>query len=269
MSVTGHMYNINAAKKLQELELQEGYEGSRSWHYKYKDSAYIYVGGLHTGLTEGDVVIVFSQFGEIADVNVIRDKATGKSKGFAFICYEDQRSTILAVDNMNGFMLLNRTLRVDHVEKYKAPKKLDEENLDENGDPTLLEYKATGAEGHGHGVYNAVASQKNIAEVDAERRKKNAAVTGQGDPEDEDEKWAKAFDASLKTEASKEEKRALKKEKQELKKVKKETKKLKKMAKKVKKQAKAKMKKDAKAKKVKKEATSDSSGSASDSDSDS
>ena len=27
---------------------------------------------------------------------------TGKTKGFAFLCYEDQKSTILAVDNFNG-----------------------------------------------------------------------------------------------------------------------------------------------------------------------
>lgn len=31
------------------------------------------------------------------DVNLIRDKGTGKSKGFAFVAYEDQRSTNLAV----------------------------------------------------------------------------------------------------------------------------------------------------------------------------
>lgn len=36
------------------------------------------------------------------NINLVRDKATGKSRGFAFICYEDQRSTILAVDNLNG-----------------------------------------------------------------------------------------------------------------------------------------------------------------------
>jgi len=36
------------------------------------------------------------------NINLVRDKDTGKSKGFAFICYEDQRSTILAVDNLNG-----------------------------------------------------------------------------------------------------------------------------------------------------------------------
>lgn len=41
-----------------------------------------------------------------------RDKATGKAKGFAFVMYEDQRSTVLAVDNMNGVQVLGRTLRV-------------------------------------------------------------------------------------------------------------------------------------------------------------
>lgn len=36
--------------------------------------------------------------------------------------YEDQRSTILAVDNLNGAKVLERTLRVDHVKNYKQPK---------------------------------------------------------------------------------------------------------------------------------------------------
>jgi hypothetical protein len=43
-----------------------------------------------------------SRYGEIATVNLVRDKDTGKSRGFCFLCYEDQRSTILAVDNFNG-----------------------------------------------------------------------------------------------------------------------------------------------------------------------
>ena len=34
------------------------------------------------------------RYGEIVDMNLVRDKATGKSKGFAFIAYEDQRSTV-------------------------------------------------------------------------------------------------------------------------------------------------------------------------------
>jgi RNA recognition motif-containing protein len=39
----------------------------------------------------------FSRYGEVVDANLVRDKGTGKSKGFAFIAYEDQRSTNLAV----------------------------------------------------------------------------------------------------------------------------------------------------------------------------
>ena len=40
---------------------------------------------------------VFFRYGEIVDVNLVRDKGTGKSRGFSFLAYEDQRSTILAV----------------------------------------------------------------------------------------------------------------------------------------------------------------------------
>ncbi len=63
------------------------------------------------------------------NLNLLRDKKTGKSKGFAFICYEDQRSTILAVDNFNGTTLAGRSIRVDHVKDYKPPK--EHENDDD------------------------------------------------------------------------------------------------------------------------------------------
>ena len=51
-------------------------------------------------------------------MNLIRDKDTGKSKGFAFLKYEDQRSTDLAVDNLGGATVLGRVLKVDHT-RYK------------------------------------------------------------------------------------------------------------------------------------------------------
>lgn len=46
------------------------------------------------------------RYGEIVNINLVRDKKTGKSKGFCFLCYEDQRSTILAVDNLNGIKVM-------------------------------------------------------------------------------------------------------------------------------------------------------------------
>ncbi|KAK7053995.1 RNA-binding domain-containing protein [Favolaschia claudopus] len=112
---------VKEINKINQLELDLGVSGA-SWHDEYKDSAYIFVGGLPFDLTEGDVVTIFSQYGEVMDVNMPRDKDTGKPRGFAFLMYEDQRSTVLAVDNLSGAKVLEKTLRVDHVKNYKQPK---------------------------------------------------------------------------------------------------------------------------------------------------
>uniref|UniRef100_A0A182NAH0 RRM domain-containing protein n=1 Tax=Anopheles dirus TaxID=7168 RepID=A0A182NAH0_9DIPT len=121
------MTNMKNVLKLSEQDLRLG--GKHSWHDQYSGSAWIFVGGLPYDLSEGDVLCVFSQYGEIVNVNLVRDKATGKPKGFCFICYEDQRSTVLAVDNLNGIKLVGKTLRVDHVQDYRPPK--DTKDTDE------------------------------------------------------------------------------------------------------------------------------------------
>ena len=79
------------------------------------------------------------------DVNLPRDKNTGKTKGFGFLMYEDQRSTSLAVDNLNGAKVLDRTLRVDHVKNYKQPRVkgedgewLEQEEQSLNAKPQLV-----------------------------------------------------------------------------------------------------------------------------------
>merc|ERR1712048_310308 len=102
----------------------------KSWHQEYKDSAWVFLGGLPYEMTEGDIICMFSQYGEPVHINLIRDHNTGKSKGFGFLCYMDQRSTILAVDNLNATKVLGRTIRVDHVHQYKLPKDL--EKLDQD-----------------------------------------------------------------------------------------------------------------------------------------
>ena len=102
---------------------------SASWHADYRDTAYIYIGGLPYDLSEGDVVTICSQFGEPVHVNLVRDKETGKSRGFAFLKYEDQRSTDLAVDNLGGATVLGRILRVDHVRYKKRDNEEEGDNV--------------------------------------------------------------------------------------------------------------------------------------------
>jgi len=121
--------NVRNITKLNERELSLGIDMKNSWHNMYSSSAWIFIGGLNYELSEGDVITVFSQYGEVVNVNLIRDQKTGKSKGFCFLCYEDQRSTVLAVDNLNGIKLVNRIIRVDHVMDYKIPK--EHEDMDE------------------------------------------------------------------------------------------------------------------------------------------
>ncbi|KAK0415915.1 hypothetical protein QR680_012190 [Steinernema hermaphroditum] len=120
--------NIRNLNKMNEREMALGINTKSSWHQKYCDSAWIYIGGLDYGLNEGDIISVFSQYGEVVNINLIRDKKTGKSRGFAFLCYEDQSSTVLAVVNLNGISLVRRLLRVDHVEEYKVPKYREDVN---------------------------------------------------------------------------------------------------------------------------------------------
>ncbi len=112
------MNSIRAIQELNKRELENNVSPSASWHADYRDTAYIYIGGLPLTLTEGDVLTIFSQYGEPTYVNLVRDKETGKSRGFAFLKYEDQRSCDLAVDNLGAATLMGRVLKVDHT-RYK------------------------------------------------------------------------------------------------------------------------------------------------------
>ena len=52
--------------KMNERELEMGISGTKnSWHQEYKDSAWIFLGGLPYEMTEGDVSCMFSQYGEV------------------------------------------------------------------------------------------------------------------------------------------------------------------------------------------------------------
>ncbi|CAG8435901.1 681_t:CDS:2 [Funneliformis caledonium] len=130
---------MNVTKEIQRInsrEIERNISVSGSWHAQYRDSPYIFVGNIPFDLTEGDIITIFSQYGEILDIQLVRNRETGESKGFGFLRYEDQRSTILAVDNLNNFTLLGRTLRVDHA---SAETKDGEKRTGMNAAPPLLQ----------------------------------------------------------------------------------------------------------------------------------
>ena len=92
----------NAASKINAAELAGGTQDRASWHDDYKNSPYIYIGSLPYDVSEDDLKTVFAQYGVVTKVNLVRDKETKKSKGFAFLAYANPKSAILAVDNFDG-----------------------------------------------------------------------------------------------------------------------------------------------------------------------
>lgn len=77
--------------------------------------ARLYVGSLHFSLTDESVKAVFEPFGEIEYVDLHREPGTGKSKGFCFIQFKHAEGAKKALEQMNGFELLGRAIRVGNV----------------------------------------------------------------------------------------------------------------------------------------------------------
>ena len=81
--------------------------------------AKLFIGQLNFDATEEDVRQLFDYYGDVMHVNVLRDKATRKSTGSAFVtygCTEEADAAILALHNTYN-MDRDRPLQVSYCEK--------------------------------------------------------------------------------------------------------------------------------------------------------
>ena len=74
----------------------------------------LYVGNLSYDTTEAQVRELFAQAGEIASVNLITDRDTGRAKGFGFV-EMSQSDASRAISSVNGQSLEGRALRVNEA----------------------------------------------------------------------------------------------------------------------------------------------------------
>lgn len=75
----------------------------------------IYVGNLSYETTEDDLRQAFKEYGEVSSVNIIKDKYSGKSRGFAFVEMASNEEALEAVTNLNGKELNGRTLNINQA----------------------------------------------------------------------------------------------------------------------------------------------------------
>ena len=79
----------------------------------------IYVGDLSYDVTEDDLKAVFSEFGEVDSLNIIKDKFSGRSKGFGFVEMPDNSEADKAIEALNGTELKGRNLKVNQAKPRK------------------------------------------------------------------------------------------------------------------------------------------------------
>jgi RNA recognition motif-containing protein len=75
----------------------------------------LYVGNLSFSSTEGEIRAAFESHGGVDSVNVITDRETGRSRGFAFVEMEDASAAEAAVRALDGSDLGGRTLKVNEA----------------------------------------------------------------------------------------------------------------------------------------------------------
>ncbi|XP_017469690.1 PREDICTED: RNA-binding protein 39 isoform X2 [Rhagoletis zephyria] len=124
----------------------------------------LYVGSLHFNITEDMLRGIFEPFGKIDSIQLIMDTETGRSKGYGFITYHNADDAKKALEQLNGFELAGRPMKVGNVTERldMNTSSLDTDEMDRSG----IDLGATGrlqlmfklAEGAGLAVPQAAAN---------------------------------------------------------------------------------------------------------------
>ena len=79
----------------------------------------LYIGNLSYKLKESDLSKVMQEHGEVVSVKIIKDRETGKSKGFAFVEISDDAAGQKAMESLNGTELDGRTMVIKEANLRK------------------------------------------------------------------------------------------------------------------------------------------------------
>ncbi len=84
-------------------------------------STKLYVGNLPYETSESDLRTLFEGSGQVASINIVRDRATGQARGFAFVEMSDASSAQQAISDLDKHAYGGRNLTVNEA-KPMAPR---------------------------------------------------------------------------------------------------------------------------------------------------
>ena len=80
-------------------------------------SCKLFIGGLSWNTDETSLRARFEQFGAVADAVVIRERETGRSRGFGFVTFAEEAQADVAVAQMDNQDFDGRTIRVSKAQE--------------------------------------------------------------------------------------------------------------------------------------------------------
>lgn len=75
----------------------------------------LYVGNLSYNVTENDIQDLFAQQGSVTEVNLMVDKVSGRTRGFAFVTMATKEAAEAAIQTLNGKDFMGRALTVNEA----------------------------------------------------------------------------------------------------------------------------------------------------------
>jgi len=75
----------------------------------------MYIGNLSFDVTEEDLNVAFSEFGNVESVNIVMDRRLNQSKGFGFIEMPDNSEADKAIKALNGTDLKGRPIKISQA----------------------------------------------------------------------------------------------------------------------------------------------------------
>ncbi len=75
----------------------------------------LYVGNMEASTTDDDLKTAFAAYGPVGAVTIIKDKATGIPRGFAFVEMSDDKGAQEAILGLNGSLLAGKAITVNEA----------------------------------------------------------------------------------------------------------------------------------------------------------
>jgi RNA-binding protein 39 len=75
----------------------------------------LYIGSLHFNITDEMLKGIFEPFGRVDMITLMKDPGTGRSRGYGFVQFAHGEDAKRAMENLNGFELAGRPMKVGYV----------------------------------------------------------------------------------------------------------------------------------------------------------